>query len=82
MNCGFGYEPIPFRLIEKKGNAFFGIRNGAVYSIDSLKRQVVWAHKIDNPMINTVRETDKQDIIVSTMDGKIVLIEVNHIKIN
>jgi outer membrane protein assembly factor BamB len=75
MNCGFGYEHVPSMLIEKNGQVFFGTRNGVVYAIDPVNRQIAWAHKIDNSMINTVRVLDKIHLIVSTMDGKIVLLE-------
>jgi outer membrane protein assembly factor BamB/predicted phosphodiesterase len=77
MNCGFGYEHVPSMLIEKDGNVFFGTRNGLVYAIDPMNQRIVWAHKIDNSMINTVRVLDKQQLVVSTMDGKIVFLEVN-----
>jgi outer membrane protein assembly factor BamB/predicted phosphodiesterase len=74
MNCGFGYEHVPSMLIEKSGNVFFGTKNGVVYCIDPSKQTIIWAHKIDNSMINTVRVINKQSIIASTMDGKIVLL--------
>lgn len=75
MNCGFGYEHVPSMLIEKDGYVFFGTRSGVVYCINPLQQTIIWAHKIDNSMINTVRVLDKQHIIVSTMDGKVVLLE-------
>ena len=56
-----------------------------MYAIDPFKKEIVWAHKIDNSMVNTVRVLDKQHLIVSTMDGKIVLLanrlELMHTKI-
>jgi outer membrane protein assembly factor BamB len=76
MNAGFGYEHVPSMLIEKGGELFFGTRNGVVYSIDPKERKVIWAHKIDNSMVNTVRVLDKKHIIASTMDGKVALLEV------
>jgi outer membrane protein assembly factor BamB len=78
MHCGFGYEHTPSMLIEKDGNLFFGTKNGIVYCIDPAIREVKWAHKIDNSMVNTVRVVDKQHVIASTMNGKIVLLEANH----
>ncbi len=51
----FGYEHVPSMLIEKDGQVFFGTRSGVVYAIDPQNRKVVWAHKIDNSMVNTVR---------------------------
>ena len=76
MHCGFGYEHVPSMLIERDGNVFFGTRNGVVYAIDPVTQQIEWAYKIDNSMINTVRVIDRAHLVVSTMDGKIVLLEV------
>jgi outer membrane protein assembly factor BamB/predicted MPP superfamily phosphohydrolase len=80
MNCGFGYEHVPSMLIEKDGQVFFGTKNGVVYCIDPLQQKIIWAHKIDNSMVNTVRVIDKSHVVVSTMDGKIVLLEVGNIE--
>lgn len=76
MNCGFGYEHVPSMLIERDGLVFFGTRLGVVYCIDPEKRQVVWAHKVDNSMVNTVNVIDAHHVIAATMDGKIALLEV------
>ena len=78
MNCGFGYEHVPSMLIEKEGIVFFGTRNGRVYAIDTKKHSILWIHKIDNSMVNTVNVIDKNHIIASTMDGKVELIETTN----
>jgi len=75
LHCGFGYEHVPSMLIEKEGSVFFGTKSGVVYSIDPAVQKVNWAFKIDNSMVNTVRVLDKQRLIASTMDGKVVLLE-------
>jgi len=80
MGCGFGYEHVPSMLIEKDGHVFFGTKNGVVYAIDPDKQEIVWAHKIDNSMVNTVRVLDKQQLVVSTMDGKVVLLEIGPVQ--
>jgi outer membrane protein assembly factor BamB/predicted phosphodiesterase len=77
MHAGFGYEHVPSMLIEKGGQLFFGTRNGVVYSIDPAQQKINWAHKIDNSMVNTVNVLDKKRLIVSTMDGKVALLQVN-----
>ncbi len=77
MNIGFGYEHAPSMLIEKDGNVFFGTKNGVVYSIDPLRKKINWAYKIDNSMVNTVRVINESRLLVSTMDGKIVLLKSN-----
>ncbi|MDB5229951.1 MAG: metallophosphoesterase [Chitinophagaceae bacterium] len=75
MNAHFGYEHVPSMLIEKQGEVFFGTRSGVVYSIDPAMQKINWAHKIDNSMVNTVSPLDKNHVIVSTMDGKVSLLE-------
>ena len=76
LHVGFGYEHAPSMLIEKNGIVFFGTRNGVVYAIDAVQRKTAWAYKIDNSMVNTVNVIDKENIIASTMDGKVVLLRV------
>ena len=75
MHVGFGYEHVPSMLIEKNGLVFFGTKNGIVHAIDPIKRQLTWLHKIDNSMVNTVNPILDNRVIVSTMDGKVVLLE-------
>ncbi len=77
LHAGFGYEHAPSMLIEKDGDIFFGTRNGVVYAIDALQQKLAWAHKIDNSMVNTVNVIDKKTLVVSTMDGKVVLLQVS-----
>jgi outer membrane protein assembly factor BamB/predicted phosphodiesterase len=77
MHCGFGYEHVPSMLIEKDHQVFFGTKNGVVYAIDPAHRSILWFHKIDNSMVNTVRVLSSRQVIASTMDGKIVLLEVD-----
>jgi outer membrane protein assembly factor BamB len=75
MHCGFGYEHVPSMLVEKDGRVFFGTKNGVVYCIDPGTRSKVWAHKIDNSMVNTVRVIDRNTVLATTMDGKIALLK-------
>ncbi|MFT3825530.1 MAG: PQQ-binding-like beta-propeller repeat protein [Chitinophagaceae bacterium] len=77
LHAGFGYEHVPSMLIEKDGQVFFGTRSGVVYAIDPVLQKVIWAHKIDNSMVNTVRVLDKNNLVVATMDGKVVLLKVS-----
>ncbi|WP_207432003.1 PQQ-binding-like beta-propeller repeat protein [Sabulibacter ruber] len=74
MNAGFGYEHVPSMLIEKDGAVFFGTKSGVVYSINPQTKQVNWAHKIDNSMVNTVNVLPKRRLIAATMDGKVEML--------
>ena len=76
LNMGFGYEHVPSMLIAKDKQVFFGTRNGVVYAFDPELRKTVWAHKIDNSMINTVNVISKNEVLVATMDGVVTLLEI------
>ena len=76
FNAGYGYEHTPSRLFDKDGIVFLGTRNGVIYAVDAVKRQTAWTYKIDNSMVNTLNPIDKNNIIASTMDGKVVLLRV------
>ena len=77
MHVGFGYDHVPSMLIEREGILFFGTRNGVVYAVDPKKQVVIWAHKIDNSMVNTVRVVDKRNLFATTMDGRLVRLRYN-----
>jgi outer membrane protein assembly factor BamB/predicted phosphodiesterase len=76
LNMGFGYEHVPSMLIAKDQQVFFGTRNGVVYAFDPLARKTLWAHKIDNSMVNTVNVLSKHAILVATMDGVVTLLNI------
>ncbi|MCW3089571.1 MAG: metallophosphoesterase [Ferruginibacter sp.] len=76
LACGFGYEHVPSMLIEKEGLVFFGTKSGVVYCINPATQKVEWAHKIDNSMVNTVKVLDKNTVVATTMDGKLVTLNI------
>ncbi|MBK8952335.1 MAG: PQQ-binding-like beta-propeller repeat protein [Chitinophagaceae bacterium] len=77
LHAGFGYEHVPSMLIEKEGLLYFGTKSGVVYCINPALRSIAWVHKIDNSMVNTVRVLTNRRLLVSTMDGKLVLLQAN-----
>lgn len=74
MDVGFGYDHVPSMLFEEDGDIYFGTRNGIVFSIDPENKEINWAYKIDNSMVNTINLSEEEKIIASTMDGKVVLL--------
>jgi outer membrane protein assembly factor BamB/calcineurin-like phosphoesterase family protein len=77
LNVSFGYEHVPSMLIEKESKIFFGTKNGVVYCIDPFLQKIEWAYKIDNSMVNTVNVLNGRQVLASTMDGKVVLLEAH-----
>jgi outer membrane protein assembly factor BamB/predicted phosphodiesterase len=71
IHCGFGYEHVPSMLVEKAGLVFFGTKSGVVYCVNPITQKVIWRHKIDNSMVNTVKVIDAHTLLASTMDGKL-----------
>jgi outer membrane protein assembly factor BamB len=76
MNVGYGYEHAPSMLIEKENVLIFGTRNGVVYAIEPSTQKMLWAYKIDNSMVNTVNVINSKQIVASTMDGKVCLLQI------
>jgi outer membrane protein assembly factor BamB len=74
MHVGFGYEHVPSMIMAQDGLAIFGTRNGVVYAVEPAIQKISWAYKIDNSMVNTVRPIGNRQVLVSTMDGKLVLL--------
>ncbi|WP_199117411.1 PQQ-binding-like beta-propeller repeat protein [Pedobacter sp. ASV28] len=75
FNAGYGYEHTPSDLMEKNGKLFFGTKNSVVYAVDPKAKTILWAHKIDNAMVNTVNVIDDNTLLVSTMDGKVAILK-------
>ncbi|ATP56001.1 metallophosphoesterase [Pedobacter ginsengisoli] len=76
LNMGFGYEHTPSMLIAKDKQVFFGTRNGVVYAFDPYIQKTVWAHKVDNSMVNTVNVINKKSVLLATMDGVVTLLTI------
>ena len=74
-NVKYGYDIDPSMPVEKDGTLFFGTKNGFVYVLDSTTGEVKGAHRLSVALINTVVPIDKHRVVVTAMDGKIVLLE-------
>lgn len=75
LNAGFGYEHTPSVLLENKGILYFGTKNGIVYAATVTNPKITWGYKIDNSMVNTVTVLHNKQVIASTMDGKVCLLQ-------
>ena len=64
--------------VEKEGKVYFGTKNGIIYSIDPYTREKLWRFKIDNSMVNTVNFGNNNELVASTMDGKIAFLDLQY----
>ncbi|MDP4173692.1 MAG: PQQ-binding-like beta-propeller repeat protein [Bacteroidota bacterium] len=74
-NAKYGYDFDPSMTIEKQGTAFFGTRNGFVYAIDAKTGETNWIYRTGTGSVNTVFPLSKDKVIISNMDGSLMLLE-------
>jgi len=75
-NVKYGYDIDPSMPVEKGGTLFFGTKNGFVYALNSETGQTIAGHRISVALINTVVPIDNRRVVVTAMDGRIVLLEL------
>lgn len=75
--CGYGYDIDPSIPIEKDGVVFFGTKNGLVIAVDAKTHAVRWQYRTGVALVNTVAPISSNRVVVTTMDGKVMLIESN-----
>ena len=74
-NLGFGYEHAPSMPLECGGMVFGGTATGLIYAVNAKNGNVIWKHKIDNSLINTVLPLSAQEVLVTSSGGNIVLLK-------
>jgi len=73
-NCAYGYDIDPSMPVEKNGTVFFGTKNGLVYALNAENGEVLWRYKIGVTVVSTPVALDAQSVLVSDLDGQIVLL--------
>lgn len=71
---GFGYEHAPSMLIEKEGTVFGSTKEGVIFALQSEDGQILWMHKLNNSLINTVVPLDKNNLLLTSTGGELVLL--------
>jgi len=73
-DVGFGYEHAPSMPQEKDGVVYGGTVVGLVYALSAHTGEVIWKHKIGNSLINTVLPISDKEVLVTSSEGKLVLL--------
>jgi outer membrane protein assembly factor BamB len=71
-----GYEIGPSPLVESGHHLFVPTATGMLIAINTEKHSVEWKHKVSNALLNSVLPVNRHHLLVSTMDGKIVCLEI------
>ena len=74
-NCGYGYDIDPCMPMEKDGVLFFGTKNGFVFALDSKTGETKWQHRVGVALVNTVAPLDGHRVVVTDMDGRVMMLE-------
>ena len=71
VNCKYGAEISPSPITELDGVVFVPTDDGVIYGIDKATRQVLFARKLSNAMVNRIQPLPQRRLLVTTMDGKV-----------
>jgi outer membrane protein assembly factor BamB len=70
------YELTPSAIVANGESVLVPNHNGLVSSVNAKSGEVEWQHKISNAMVNPILPIGKNKVLVSSMDGKIVYLNV------
>jgi outer membrane protein assembly factor BamB/predicted MPP superfamily phosphohydrolase len=69
-----GYEICPTAIIENNNIVFIPTQSGVTVALDRVTGKILWKHKTSNGLITHLLPIGNNEIIVSTMDGKLSLL--------
>jgi outer membrane protein assembly factor BamB len=70
-----GYEICPTAIIENNKTVFIPTQSGVTVALDRDDGKVLWKHKTSNCLITNLLPVNKHQLLVTTMDGKVSLLE-------
>lgn len=70
-----GYEIGPSPIVQKDGLVFVPTSNGVILACDAKTQQVAWKFKISNALINAVQPIGNQQVLVTSLDGKVACLK-------
>ena len=66
------YELTPSAIAASDGQVFVPSHSGLVSGLDAASGAVAWQYKVSNAMVNPMLPLKRRQLVVSTMDGKVV----------
>ncbi|HLR24841.1 MAG TPA: PQQ-binding-like beta-propeller repeat protein, partial [Fodinibius sp.] len=77
-DIGLGYEIGPSPIVEKGGIIYVPADDGRIFAVAREKQQLLWIHKISNALVNAVYPLGNNEVLATTMDGKVVRLKFDH----
>ena len=72
-----GYELTPTPVVEIDGVVYAPTDKGLIYAYRASDGAFLWKYRVSTGLINMILPTDKGELYVSAMDGKLVKLKVN-----
>lgn len=70
-----GYEISPTAIVENNNIVFVPTQSGVTVALNRVNGNVLWKHKISNALITNLLPIAKDQLLVTTMDGKVSLLK-------
>lgn len=78
LDADFGYEIGPSPITATENVIYIPTDDGRIFAVNRRKKEVQWIHKISNALVNYVYPLGDNEVLATTMDGKIVRLSYNH----
>ena len=73
--ASLGYEICPTSIVEQNNIVFVPTQSGVIVALNRWSGNVLWKHKISNGLVTHLLPVGINQILATTMDGKISLLE-------
>jgi outer membrane protein assembly factor BamB/predicted MPP superfamily phosphohydrolase len=70
-----GYEISPTAIVENNNIVFVPTQSGVTVALNRENGNVLWKHKTSNGLVTNLQPIAKDELIVTTMDGKVSLLK-------
>jgi outer membrane protein assembly factor BamB/predicted MPP superfamily phosphohydrolase len=70
-----GYEICPTAIVENDNLVYVPTQSGVTVALDRQSGKVLWKHKTSNCLVTNLLPINKNQLLVTTMDGKVSLLK-------
>jgi outer membrane protein assembly factor BamB len=74
-DVSLGYEISPTAIVENNNIVFVPTQSGTTVAIDRNTGNLLWKHKISNGLVTNLLPVTNNELLVTTMDGKVSLLK-------
>jgi outer membrane protein assembly factor BamB len=78
VSLQIGYDICAAPIIENKGVVYVPSNSGVVSAVDRQSGKLLWKYKTSNCNITSILPSNNNTVVVSTEDGKVTCLEINH----